>query len=65
MTCFIPDIRISGMLFYLDILDRIVKLPENKREELRALAAAITAEESSDNIFSHNWRGDAYTAGKS
>ena len=49
----------------LDILDRIVKLPENKREELRALAAAITAEERSDNIFSHNWRGDAYTAGKS
>ncbi len=45
----------------LDILDRIGILSENKREELEALAAEITAAEPSDNIFSHNWRSDACT----
>ena len=45
----------------LKILDRIRSLPENRREELRKLADDITAAELSDNIFSHNWRGNAYT----
>ena len=47
----------------LGILDRITSLSENERTELRDLADAITSAESSDNIFSHNWRGNACTTG--
>ena len=49
----------------LRILDRIIPLSGERRQELRKLADQVTAACHSDNIFSHDWRGHACTVEES